>query len=40
MMNNFNIENVLTNAQIATALLIIAFVVVVTFLRREPHKHK
>ena len=39
-MNSFNIDNVLTNAQIATALLIIAFVVVATFLRREAHKHK
>jgi hypothetical protein len=39
-MNNINIANYLSNAQIATALAIIAFVVVVTFLRREPHKHK
>jgi hypothetical protein len=39
-MNNINIANIMTNAQIATALVIIAFVVVVTFLRREPHKHK
>jgi hypothetical protein len=39
-MNNFNIDNILTNAQIATALLIIAFVVVTTFLRGQAHKHK
>jgi len=39
-MNNLNIDNILTNAQIATALLIIAFVIVATFFRREAHKHK
>jgi hypothetical protein len=39
-MNNLNIDNILTNTQIATALLTIAFVAVATFLRREPRKHK
>ena len=35
-----NIENILTGAQIATALTIIAFAVVVTLLHREIRKHK
>ena len=39
-MNNLNIDTILTNAQIATALLIIAFVVVAMFFRGEAHKHK
>jgi hypothetical protein len=39
-MNNINIENIMTSAQIATALAIIAFAVVVTLLHRQIHKHK
>jgi hypothetical protein len=39
-MNNLNIENIMTNAQIATALAIIAFAVVVSLLHRQIHKHK
>jgi hypothetical protein len=39
-MNNLNIENIMTNAQIATALVIIAAVVTVTFLHGQLHKHK
>ena len=39
-MNSFNIDNILTSAQIATALLIIAFVVVTMFLHRQAHKQK
>ena len=35
-----NIETILTGAQIATALTIIAFAVVVTLLHRELHRHK
>jgi hypothetical protein len=38
-MNN-DLANIMTNAQIATALAIIAFVVVATLFRREAHKHK
>jgi hypothetical protein len=38
--NMNNIADIMTNAQIATALAIIAFVVVATLLRREAHKHK
>lgn len=38
-MTNINIENALTGAQIATALAIIAFAVVVTLLHRELRKH-
>jgi len=39
-MNNINIENIMTFAQIATALAIIAFAVVITLLHRQLHKHK
>jgi hypothetical protein len=40
-MNNLTLTTYFANTQIATALLIIAFVVVATFLRsREPHRHK
>jgi hypothetical protein len=39
-MDNLTIDNILTNAQIATALLLIAFVAVATYFRREAHKHK
>lgn len=38
--NMNNIANILTSAQIATALIIIAFVVVFTLLHRELHRHK
>jgi hypothetical protein len=34
-----NFDTQLTNAHIATALLIIAFVVVVSFLRKSDRKH-
>ena len=39
-MNNINVENVMTSAQIATAFAIIAFAVVVTLLHRQLHRHK
>ena len=39
-MNNINIGNIMSSAQIATALAIIAFAVVVTLLHRQIHKHK
>ena len=35
-----NIADIMTNTQIATALVIIAFAVVAILLRREAHKHK
>jgi hypothetical protein len=35
-----NITDILTGAQIATALAIIAFAVVVSLLHRELHRHK
>ena len=39
-MNNLNIENIMTSAQIATALVIIAAVVAVTLLHSQLHRHK
>jgi hypothetical protein len=39
-MNNMNIADIMTSAQIATALVIIAVVVAVTLLHGQIHKHK